>query len=115
MVNAAKKLFHLYYRDDGSILLSVVKTGAPPPWTFIVVCIVLANLIYNGVFGAALIRIWRKRMHYSVDETFLLVMLLLVSAFYLVYFGADRFHQPLIPIFAGFAFMGSRGSPKTPN
>jgi len=103
VVTLFKKVVHLYYRDDQGILFSLVRTQGSLLWPVSFGLILMANLFYYSVFGVALYQIWARRATLSPEAYLLAAVSVMMTLFYLIYFGADRFHMPLWPIGACFA------------
>jgi 4-amino-4-deoxy-L-arabinose transferase-like glycosyltransferase len=116
-LNMFKKLFHLYHRDDFGVLFSLVSDHHSPPWTAGAASAIFSDLFYYALIVPAVWRIVAKRGSLSACEIFLLLTCVLVTCFYLIFFGSHRFHYPLYPILAGFAaaaFIGGAGSARGP-
>jgi hypothetical protein len=103
LVNEVRKFLHLYARDDEGIIFSFTNVEGSAPWFTSVPLLLLGDLGYYIVLALFCRNMWRRKRTLNVSEQYFLHICILTTAFYLIYFGSERFHFALLPIFCMFA------------
>jgi 4-amino-4-deoxy-L-arabinose transferase-like glycosyltransferase len=113
LANMLKKAIHLYVRDDQGISFATKQTFNSLPANVLGSFFVLSDSYYLVVFVSAAVYLIVRLKEWSTNRNALLLvaMFLYVTSIYLVFFGADRFHVPVIFILC--IFMGSLMSCKS--
>jgi hypothetical protein len=106
VVNCCKKFALLWLHDDQGVLSSYMGTRGPVSWGLEVAALILGNLFYLAALTLAITSVWKRRNSFTQMDYFFILLLLLWTAFHLAYFGADRFHFPMLPIIFYFAATG---------
>ncbi|MCX6640516.1 MAG: glycosyltransferase family 39 protein [bacterium] len=108
-INYPKKVFFMYYRDSKCVFWSTFMSVQSIPPTLLTSMYLLADGFYFALgisFLIALVDLIRRR-NINLNISLLLSVILYITICYIPFVGEDRYHLPLMPIFAIIAVLNS--------